>query len=335
MYIRHDVFNKTFWGIMGINNYSDVCGISYHIVAFGIISLQEIVILDTNFKDVQLFQLVLYEYCKLAGLRILESIPESVNVTNHQDYSFCPWSLSMGYSREGQPHLMPFVLPTKFCNSTHVTIRTAARLLIPRNCTIREAAARVRNFARGNICYVLLPRNTLASDTFTSLEGMCTNVANLQCAILRAAGIPCGYTLVNIHKDAYSYHPSMLKATLNDIPEVTIHCFCSVWDHETGQFLHFDGTGSFPERGKNAHIWLEEDFVSGESFLKKEFRAGPFSYPHANIDHLVSYTFPPKTKNDLSLQNEMFRRDKGNLDNKEYKLALTSLYGNAIQESIL
>ena len=66
MYIRHDSFNQVFWGR---ENDSDVCCIPYRAVALGIISLQEIVILDANFKDVQLFHLVLYEYCKLAGLR--------------------------------------------------------------------------------------------------------------------------------------------------------------------------------------------------------------------------------------------------------------------------
>ena len=330
--LRHDSLNHIFWGR---KTSDDVCCISYRTVGFGIIALQEIVILNGNFKDAELFQLVINEYCKLAGLRRLESIQENVGLTdatNHQNSLLCPWSLSMGYSHQNRPHLMPFLLSTVFCNSTHVKIRNAASLLIPRNCTIKEAAIRVRNFARGNICYALLPRNTLASDTFTSLVGMCTNIANLQCAILRAAGIPCGYTLVNIYKNAYSYHHAMLKTTLNTMPEITIHCFCSVWDQETGKFLHFDGTGPFPELGSDNHTWLEEDFGTGESFLKKEFRAGPFTPPQANIDHLLTHTFAKKGNYDLSLQNEMFLKEMRNTDNKEYRMALSALYGNAIKQ---
>jgi hypothetical protein len=159
---------------------------------------------------------------------------------------------------------------------------------------------------------------------------MCTNISNLQCAILRAAGIPCGYTLVNIFKHAYLLHPAIMEATLKNMSNVTIHCFCSVWDRESGQFLHFDGTEPFPD-SPNKNIWLEENEVTGETQLKRMFLAGPFTPPQANIDHLLKYTFTKK--NDfLKIQNENFLKYQRNTDTAEFGIAWAALYSNAIYE---
>jgi transglutaminase-like putative cysteine protease len=264
-----------------------------------------------------------WEYCKQAGMRIwptctylanrflrrnpeLQALSVSGGAPLFRSSATVPWSLALGFPAAGRPHLMPFVLPTAFCDSLHPEVAALARRVLPRHCSVAEAASRVRNFVRANIRYALHHRDVRASETLRQGQGMCTNMANLQCALLRAAGVPCGYVLVNIKRDVFALLPGMLPQMLSSISDVTLHCFCAAWDDGSDSFLHFDATEALkgqPER----NTMMEENLVTGESRLKRQFLVGPLTPVQANLDHLLSYRFD-STKIDETLrarQNEL------------------------------
>ena len=112
---------------------------------------------------------------------------------------------AFGTPRCGEPHLPPFLLPTTICDSTHPDVVALSKRLIPTgNTSAARAAATVRTWVRQNIRYVLRDKAERASETLAAREGMCTNKANLQVALLRAAGIPAGYVLAHITKEAFA-----------------------------------------------------------------------------------------------------------------------------------
>jgi len=221
--------------------------------------------------------------------------------------SAVPWDRSLGAPQADHVNLMLFLLPTKFCDADHPAVQALAQKIIPRQCTIAEAASRVRNWVREHVIYVLDTKDRRASETLSRGEGMCTNKANLQVALLRAAGIPAGYVIVHISKTAFK-SDTMLPAMYDTIADPTVHCFCAVYDPAHARFLHFDAT----ERLKNhpsGNLYLTECFVTGETRYKDEFLVGPFTPPQANIDHLLDFKFPAKIDTDLrDQQNALFRK---------------------------
>lgn len=92
----------------------------------------------------------------------------------------------------GMMHLTPFLLATNVCDSDSDVIKGLAKEIIDVGASPFTAACAVRRYIRNNITYVLHPKDMKASETATCKEGMCTNKANLQIALLRAAGIPAG-----------------------------------------------------------------------------------------------------------------------------------------------
>lgn len=114
---------------------------------------------------------------------------------------------------------MPFLLPTTFCDSENDAIVALAHQLIPpgmrsafvlrmsrvlRHSKSRsiphcpaitdtgaeDAAKRVRAWVRKEITYTLDVKDTTASQTMRTREGMCTNKANLQASTTIASHNP-------------------------------------------------------------------------------------------------------------------------------------------------
>lgn len=220
---------------------------------------------------------------------------EIVFSSRARDAPLVPWDLSLGNPRSAVIHIMPFLLPTTYCDADHPNIVALARKIIPCGCDILEAASRVRNYCRFHIKYVLDKKDRRASDTLSSGLGMCTNIANLQVAILRAAGIPAGYCLVHITKETFKemVMPEMYKT----ISETTLHCFCASYDGDTG-FLYFDATEAFKGH-PSQNFFLQESFVSGETQFKGSWLRGPFTPVQANLDHLLAHKFPKKIPDDV------------------------------------
>ena len=157
---------------------------------------------------------------------------------------------AFGTPRCGDPHLPPFLLPTALCDSTNPAIIALSKHLIPAGCSAARAAAAVRSWVRKHICFVLRDKSERASQTLEAREGMCINKANLQAccqptippparppsvlcaraqvALLRAAGIPAGFVLAHITKEAFA-GPHLLDEVNAIIQPVTLHVFCAAY----------------------------------------------------------------------------------------------------------
>ena len=138
------------------------------------------------------------------------------------------WQARFATPRAGELHLRPFLLGSTVCDCDHPAVAALSLELVGRCTSVAEAAASVRAWVREHIVYTLQDKSDLASQTLAKREGMCTNKANLQVALLRAAGIPAGYSLVHVTKDAFA-GPHTLPEVLELISPITLHVFCSVY----------------------------------------------------------------------------------------------------------
>jgi len=138
------------------------------------------------------------------------------------------WQPSFATPRAGELHLRLFLLGSAVCDCDHPAVVALSRALVGRCSSVAEAAASVRAWVREHVVYTLQDKSDRASDTLAKREGMCTNKANLQVAILRAAGIPAGYSLVHVTKEAFA-GPHTLPDLLELISPITLHVFCSVY----------------------------------------------------------------------------------------------------------
>lgn len=120
-----------------------------------------------------------------------------------------------------------FLLPTFYCDVLHPLVISQAFELQKK--TPRDTAIAVWSFI-AKIPYRFDFWNIKASETLAKRQGMCTNKANLQIALLRALGIPAGYGVMRITKDALE---SVSKANFYaQISSITTHVFCYVYlDH--------------------------------------------------------------------------------------------------------
>ena len=118
--------------------------------------------------------------------------------------------------------MRPFLLSSAVCDAEHPSVVELSRELVGSAETVSAAAAAVRAWVREHIVYTLQDKSDRASDTLEKREGMCTNKANLQIALLRAAGIPAAYTLVHITKEAFA-GPHTLPEVYEPISEITLH----------------------------------------------------------------------------------------------------------------
>ena len=241
---------------------------------------------------------------------------------------------TFGTPRAGEPHLAPFLLPTAVCDSGHPSIVALSRRLVPTGCTPARAASAVRAWVRSNIAYALRDKSETASETLARREGMCTNKANLQVALLRAAGIPAGYVLAHITKEAFICR-AMLNEVYKLISPITLHIFCSVYipyplcppslgnagrggeqisglcadlsgmgirgSSELGSFRFYDAT----ERTGSTHL-LEHVPYTDETRFRAKWLRGPFSPVQSNLDHLLTpgSKVPPEL---LERQNASYR----------------------------
>ena len=208
-----------------------------------------------------------------------------------------------------------------FCCRRPSATRRTRRSSSDRSGSSHPAARRharpdkVRNWVRANITYTMRDKSERASETLLAGEGMCTNKANLQVALLRAAGIPAGFVLAHITKEAFM-GPQMLDEVYEMISPVTVHVFCAAYipfvsedlrepqnatSQELGVFRHYDAT----ERQGSHHL-TEYVPYTDETRYRQRWLRGPFSPVQGNLDHLLT----PGSKIPADLlerQNELYR----------------------------
>jgi transglutaminase-like putative cysteine protease len=219
---------------------------------------------------------------------------------------------------EGRLHLLPFLIPTTICDAQHKAVVDTARSLVPAGISIREKAMLIRNWIRENIKYTLDDRKAKASDTLAKREGMCTNKANLQIAMMRAVGVPSGYRLVHITKECFRT-PQMLPELFEKIHEPTVHCFAAVYIPDvgmdgkslvTGQWYNFDATERLRGPGESC-AFLHEEEGTGETRYQDRWIRGPLGPVQANLDHLLLMKPSQRWKLAKDLfdrQNEILRK---------------------------
>jgi transglutaminase-like putative cysteine protease len=132
-----------------------------------------------------------------------------------------------------------FLTGTKYCDVGNVEIKRKAReILSSRECSDVDSAVRIFNWVRDEVKYAFDFWNVKASETMRKMSGMCANKANLQVAMLRAVGIPAGYGILRIRKEA-------LRTVANEeiygkSSDVIIHVYCRV--HLSERWISADAT---------------------------------------------------------------------------------------------
>jgi len=141
-----------------------------------------------------------------------------------------------------------FLMGTKYCDVESVEIRRQTEQLLscgegdhkdrPYDGDDVHSAVRIFDWVRDEVKYSFDFWNVKASETMRKMSGMCANKANLQIAMLRAAGIPAGYGVLRIRKEA-------VRTIANDeiydkSSEVIIHVYCRVLLN--GQWISADAT---------------------------------------------------------------------------------------------
>jgi transglutaminase-like putative cysteine protease len=132
-----------------------------------------------------------------------------------------------------------FLTGTKYCDVENVDIkRKAKQVLSSRECSDVDSAVRIFNWVRDEVKYAFGFWNVKASETMRKMSGMCANKANLQVAMLRAVGIPAGYGILRIRKEA-------LRTVANEeiygkSSDVIIHVYCRV--QLNGRWISADST---------------------------------------------------------------------------------------------
>ena len=132
-----------------------------------------------------------------------------------------------------------FLAKTKYCDIRSSEIkRQTALLLSSCNGDAARFAVCIFDWVRDEVKYSFDFWNVRASETMRKMSGMCANKANLQIAMLRAAGIPAGYGMLRIKKEA-------IWTIANDemydkSSEVIIHVYCCVLLN--GRWISADAT---------------------------------------------------------------------------------------------
>ena len=96
-----------------------------------------------------------------------------------------------------------FLIGTKYCDVENVQIKRQTKQLLS-SCDGDDvySAVRIFDWVRDEVKYSFGYWNVKASETMRKMSGMCANKANLQIAMLRTAGIPAGYKVLRIRKEA-------------------------------------------------------------------------------------------------------------------------------------
>lgn len=120
-----------------------------------------------------------------------------------------------------------FLLETKYCDIYNQEIVELTRELI-HQCKGDNtcSAIQIFNWVRNTIKYNFDFWNIKASETLKKLSGMCANKANLQIALLRSAGIPAGYMVLRIKKEAL--RAIAIDELYDKSSDAIIHVYCCV-----------------------------------------------------------------------------------------------------------
>lgn len=185
-----------------------------------------------------------------------------------------------------------FLAETKYCDISNPAIQSKSKMLIS-SCKGDEVcfAIRIFNWVRDEVKYGFDFWNVKASETMKKMFGMCANKANLQIAMLRAVGIPAGYGILRIKKEA-------LRTTANDeiyekSADIIIHVYCCA--NLNGRWISADATVD-KELYEVAYLeipyWNYKDWDGKRHFRISDYYIVEDMGLHADID--IYMDIPPR-----------------------------------------
>jgi len=123
---------------------------------------------------------------------------------------------------------------SELCDWDNQEVQRAAKEIIERAETPREAATRIFSFVRDEVLFEMAALDSKASHTLCRRKGCEVNKANLQVALLRAVDIPARYHQVNLKKEYLGGIASWLAyRRILEIIEWHVWCEC----HLDGKWL--------------------------------------------------------------------------------------------------
>jgi len=184
-------------------------------------------------------------------------------------------------------YLQKFLLGTKYCDTDDPIIRLIAKeLSLNSNGNDVYSAVKIFNWVRDEVKYSFDYWNVRASETLQKMNGMCANKANLQIAMLRSIGIPAGYMVLRIKKDA-------LKAIAIDelydkSLDMIIHVYCCVMLN--GRWVGADATVD-RELYDSAYVDIPDwDYVEWDGYNNIHISDNFITYasgPYPNLDEYM------------------------------------------------
>lgn len=140
-----------------------------------------------------------------------------------------------------EPELLPFLAETPFCDVSHPALGRVLRRMVASDADPRRTAAALFRFVRDSVLWELGNWNRTASETLIGGTGSCSNKANLLVALLRGAGIPAGFRVMEV--DALYFGPIIPAEFLRARREpgrLTRHFYSTAW--LGGRWVRLDAT---------------------------------------------------------------------------------------------
>lgn len=160
--------------------------------------------------------------------------------------------------------LKPFLEETDYCNFNNPKIIGALSSIKKPQQSEKELAVALFYFVRDKTMYRVGHWSNKASETLESGEGTCTNNANLLVALLRAAGIPAGYGVMDVRGRDY-FGPVVPNKLTKNISKSSKHIYTCIY--LKGKWLKCDPSDDEPLALSTAHVNPQSAIVDwdGES----------------------------------------------------------------------
>ncbi|HEX75512.1 MAG TPA: transglutaminase domain-containing protein [Dehalococcoidia bacterium] len=121
-----------------------------------------------------------------------------------------------------------YLRPTALCDCDNCVLKEKAFEITEGAEVPKEAAIRIFYFVRDKIAWGADFLDAKASDTLKRGMGLCMNKANLQIALLRAAGIPARYHRADLKKE--SLKGLILNIVYKGLPStISAHSWCECY----------------------------------------------------------------------------------------------------------
>ena len=211
-----------------------------------------------------------------------------------------------------------FLIGTKYCDVENPKMREQIKKLLLSCDDNVHSAIRIFNWVRDEVKYGFDFWDVKASETMGKMRGMCANKANLQIALLRAAGIPAGYGILRIKKKA-------LRTIANDeiydkSSETIIHVYCRVLLNE--KWISADATVD-KELYEAAYLevpdWEYRNWSGDSNFRISSSYMVENMGLHSNIDDYMD--IPPRFLND-----DIIKRANSYIENLRLKTSSVGGY---------